>query len=91
MKCIHVGVGAQSTLGGTTFLLIFPENIKKFEHFDSFFGQISCEIRAFCKFFIHIFSGKNVFPKLTELLCLYVIDRGLKYRHGLLDLAIRQE
>jgi len=38
-----------------------------------FFGHISCKIREFCYFFMHIFSGKNVLPpKLTELLRLYI-------------------
>jgi len=32
-----------------------------------FFWQISCTIRAFCKFFIHIFSGKNVFSSQSWL------------------------
>ena len=47
----------------------------------NFLGQISCKIRAFCKFFTHIFSGKNVFPppKLTELLCLCVWAYITKY------------
>jgi len=36
---------------------------------------MSCKIRSFCKFFMHIFSGKNVFPpKLTELLRLWKLD-----------------
>jgi len=35
-----------------------------------FFGQLSCKVRAFCLFFIHIFSGKMScpLPMLTELL-----------------------
>jgi len=38
-----------------------------------FFSQMSCKIRAFCWFFMHIFSGKNVLlPTLTERLRLWM-------------------
>ena len=33
----------------------------------AFWGHISCQIREFCKFFLHNSLGKNVFPQLTEL------------------------
>ena len=63
MKAIGVGDGGRGALA--------PSPQKKIGK-KYFFREKSCKIWAFCYFFMHIFSDKNVLPpKLTELLRLY--------------------